>query len=52
MAVADARRYLFTVEEFARMGEAGIFAEDDRVELVGGEIREMTPIGPRRTPAS
>ena len=46
MAVADARRYLFTVEEFARMGAAGIFAEDDRVELVGGEIREMTPIGP------
>ena len=46
MAVADARRYPFTVDEFARMGEAGIFAEDDRVELVGGEIREMTPIGP------
>ena len=46
MAVTDALRYRFTVEEFARMGEAGIFAEDDRVELVGGEIREMTPIGP------
>ena len=27
------------------MGEAGIFAEDDRMELVEGEIVEMTPIG-------
>jgi hypothetical protein len=26
------------------MGQAGIFAEDDRVELVEGEIVEMTPI--------
>lgn len=40
------RRYSFTVDEFAKMGEAGIFTEDDRVELIGGEIREMTPIGP------
>ena len=46
MAVADIHRHLFTVDEFARMGEAGVFAEDDRVELIDGEIREMTPIGP------
>ena len=44
--VADVQRYRFTVEEFARMGEAGVFTEDDRVELVDGEILEMTPIGP------
>ena len=43
--VADVQRYRFTVEEFARMGEAGIFTEDDRVELIDGEILEMTPIG-------
>jgi Uma2 family endonuclease len=39
------RRHRFTVEEYHRMGEAGIFSEDDRVELVEGEIVEMTPIG-------
>ena len=44
--VSDVPRYRFTVDEFARMGEAGIFTEDDRVELIDGEIREMTPIGP------
>jgi Uma2 family endonuclease len=29
------------------MGEAGVFTEDDRVELIEGEIVEMTPIGSR-----
>ncbi len=46
MAVADIHRHLFTVDEFACMGEAGVFAEGERVELIDGEIREMTPIGP------
>jgi len=40
-------RWQFTVADFARMTEAGIFAEDDRVELIDGEIRAMSPIGPR-----
>ena len=43
--VTEVRRYSFTVDEFAKMGEVGIFTEDDRVELIDGEIREMTPIG-------
>ena len=43
--VAEGRRYRFTVDEFARMGEAGIFTADERVELIDGEILEMTPIG-------
>lgn len=38
-------RHRFTVDEFHRMGEVGIFSENDRVELVNGEIVEMTPIG-------
>jgi len=40
-----AKTHRFTVEEFRKMGEAGIFSEDDRVELVEGEIVEMAPIG-------
>jgi Uma2 family endonuclease len=46
MAVQLARR-LFTVEEFHRMGKAGVFSEDDRVELLDREIVQMTPIGSR-----
>lgn len=38
-------RHRFTTEEYHKMGETGIFHEDDQVELVGGEIVEMTPIG-------
>ena len=35
----------FTVDEYHRMGEAGVFHEDDRVELIDGQIVEMSPIG-------
>ena len=37
----------FNAAEFHRMTAAGIFREDDRIELLQGEIIEMTPIGPR-----
>ncbi len=46
MSVQIAKHW-FTVAEYDRMGEAGILAEDDRVELVEGEIIEMSPIGRR-----
>jgi Uma2 family endonuclease len=46
MPIAIPKR-LFDVDEYHRMGEAGILREDDRVELIDGEIVAMTPIGPR-----
>ena len=38
---------LFTVSEYHRMAEAGIFTEDDRVELIDGKVVVTSPIGPR-----
>ncbi len=36
----------FTVHDYAQMRESGILTEDDRVELLDGEIYVMIPIGP------
>jgi Uma2 family endonuclease len=38
-------RHRLTVSDFHRMGEAGILHEDDRIELIDGEIIDMAPIG-------
>ena len=35
----------FTVEEFCAMADAGILCEDERIELLDGEIIVMAPIG-------
>jgi Uma2 family endonuclease len=43
--VIEPRRHRFTVTDFYRMAEAGIFHEDSRVELIDGEIIDMSPIG-------
>ena len=40
-------RRRFTASEYQRMGQAGILGEDDRLELLEGEIVEMAPIGSR-----
>jgi Uma2 family endonuclease len=40
-----APRRLLTVDEYHRMGEVGILTEDDRVELIEGELIAMAPIG-------
>ena len=41
------QKRLLTVQEYHLMGEAGILDEDDRVELIEGEIIEMAAIGTR-----
>ncbi len=46
MSVQIVRRH-FNVTEYYRMAAAGVFSEDDRVELIEGEIVEMNPIGSR-----
>lgn len=40
-------RHRLTVEEYHRMGEAGVLAPDARVELIEGEVIDMAPIGSR-----
>jgi len=45
-ALESPRPHAVTVEEYMRMGEAGVFAPDARLELIEGEIIEMAPIGP------
>src|SRR5262249_29959760 len=47
---AICRRYI-TAAEFERMVEAGIMAEEERVELLDGEFYEMAPIGLRHVRA-
>lgn len=41
------RRRRFTVDEYHRMARAGILHEDDRIELIEGELIEMAAIGSR-----
>jgi Uma2 family endonuclease len=41
------QKRLFTVDEYRQMGRAGILGDDDRVELIQGEIVQMSPIGRR-----
>lgn len=38
--------FRFTVKDYYRLGEIGILKEDDRVELIQGEIVMMPPIDP------
>ncbi|MQA89410.1 MAG: Uma2 family endonuclease [Gemmatimonas sp.] len=46
MAISLTKR-LFTVADYYRMAATGILSPDDRVELLEGEVVEMTPISSR-----
>jgi Uma2 family endonuclease len=44
-------RHRFSAEEYYQMGRAGVLRDDDRVELIQGEIVDMTLIGTRHMAA-
>lgn len=41
------RRHRLSVAQYRRMGEAGILTRADRVELIDGEVIDMSPAGSR-----
>jgi Uma2 family endonuclease len=45
MAADSLRRHRLTVADYHQMAEAGILGPDDRVELIAGEVLDMSPIG-------
>lgn len=47
MLTPGVERHRFDVTEYHKMLEVGLLTEDDRVELIGGDIVDMTPIGRR-----
>ena len=45
--LAEISRKLFSIDDCYRMADVGILSPHERVELIRGEIVNMTPIGPR-----
>jgi len=45
-------RRKFTREDYYRLAELGVLREDERVELIEGEILQMAPIGPEHVAAT
>ena len=39
-------KHRFSVKDYYRMAETGVLRPDARVELLDGEIIDMSPIGP------
>jgi Uma2 family endonuclease len=44
-ASLEISRRLLTTDDFHRMGDAGIFGPEDKVELLEGELIQVAPIG-------
>ena len=49
LAKPQLKTFRLNISQYHQMNEAGILSEDDRVELVEGELIEMSPIGRRHT---
>jgi Uma2 family endonuclease len=45
----DVRPHRFSIEQYERMVSTGVLTEDDRVELIAGEIVEMVPPSPEHS---
>ncbi len=49
MEASTVVRRRFTTAEFLQIAASGIFGEDERYELLEGEIVEMSPLGPQHS---
>lgn len=47
----DIAKRRFSADEYQLMGQAGILSAGDRVELIDGEVVDMTPVGTSHTSA-
>lgn len=45
MAVVNPTKHLTDIDEWHKMGAAGVFSENNHIELIDGEILDMAPIG-------
>ena len=44
-ATPELKRHRLSVEDYHKMGQAGILGNADRIELIEGELVDMAPIG-------
>jgi Uma2 family endonuclease len=45
MSTVNPTKHLTNLDEWRRLGEANIFPPESRIELINGEVLEMSPIG-------